>query len=37
MPADYLTKWIGKAKVNKSIAYATNSRNAVKLAGGDTA
>ena len=32
MPADYLTKWVGRAKVNQSVAYATNSRNAVRAA-----
>ena len=26
MPADFLTKWLGAAKLNKSIAYATNSQ-----------
>ena len=26
MPADFLTKWIGQKKLDKSIAYATNSR-----------
>jgi hypothetical protein len=28
-PSDFLTKWIGRAKFVKSIAYATNSRNRV--------
>ena len=28
MPADFLTKWIGQKKLDKSIAYATNSRRA---------
>ena len=27
MPADFLTKWIGQKKLDKSIAYATNSRS----------
>ena len=26
MPADFLTKWIPQAKLDKSVAYATNSR-----------
>ena len=29
MPADFLTKWLSSAKLAKSIAYATNRRNAV--------
>ena len=29
MPADFLTKWLPSAKLAKSIAYATNRRNAV--------
>ena len=27
-PADFLTKWIPTAKLEKSLAYATNGRNA---------
>ena len=27
MPADFLTKWIGTAQVEKALAYATNKRN----------
>ena len=30
MPADFLTKWLGMPKVNKSIRYCTNARNAVR-------
>ena len=26
MPADFLTKWISKAKLEQSLSYATNSR-----------
>ena len=29
MPADFLTKWLSAGKLAKSIAYATNRRNAV--------
>ena len=29
MPADFLTKWVSRAKLEASIARATNSRNAV--------
>ena len=29
MPADFLTKWINKEKLKKSVKYATNSGNAV--------
>ena len=25
-PADFMTKWLGAAKLRKSVAYATNSR-----------
>ena len=30
-PADFLTKWLGAKKFKQSLAYATNSRNAVKV------
>ena len=30
MPADFLTKWIGKDKLKQSVAYATNASNHVK-------
>ena len=30
-PADFLTKWLGAKKFKLSLAYATNSRNAVKI------
>ena len=30
MPADFLTKWVSSAKLARSVAYATNSRNAPK-------
>ena len=30
MPADFLTKWLSMPKVNKSIRYCTNARNAVR-------
>jgi len=29
MPADFLTKWVPRAKLEASVARATNSRNAV--------
>jgi hypothetical protein len=29
MPADFMTKWLSMPKVNKSIRYVTNARNAV--------
>mgnify|MGYP002812798095 CR=1 FL=1 len=28
-PADFLTKWLGRTKLEKSVAYATNSSNQV--------
>jgi hypothetical protein len=28
-PSDFLTKWVGRDKLRRSLAYATNSRNAV--------
>ena len=31
MPADFLTKWIPAAKLDKSVAYATNSRVARRV------
>ena len=30
MPADFMTKWLAMPKVNKSIRYVTNARNAVQ-------
>ena len=30
MPADFLTKWVSSTKLARSVAYATNSRNAPK-------
>jgi hypothetical protein len=32
MPADFLTKWIGKSKFETSIQYATNSRSRARAA-----
>ena len=32
MPVDFLTKWCAKAKVEESIEYLTNARNAVVAA-----
>ena len=29
-PADFMTKWIGRAKLDKSVAYVTNSGAAVE-------
>ena len=29
MPADFLTKWIPRPKLLRSLGYATNSRHAV--------
>ena len=28
-PSDFLSKWVGKKKLNQSIEYATNSKAAV--------
>ena len=36
MPADFLTKWVSASKLRESVAYATNSRNAVRSSCSDT-
>ena len=36
MPADFLTKWIPRAKFEQSVVYATNSDNAPRTRTNDT-